>query len=229
MDADMKSISDKLGEERKTLGALTEGLNKLETKLVADRAHLAQTEKTRGECQLDVRNMTQQIEHSREKLNRSRTERESNAAQREMEELRKLLRDREDDVMKLSTEAEGVRVQVEATEAQAQIIREQLAAQRDGIEQKMAELESQKSGKEGGRDSLAKRLPPALYRRYEMVRGKRVFAVAQTSSDGTCTACNIALPPQMFHKLRREPMIEQCPSCNRIIYYTSGAAPKEAP
>lgn len=227
MDAEMKAISDKLGEERTTLGTLTEGLTKLETKLTADRAHLAQTEKTKGECQLEVRNMTQQIEHSREKLNRSRTERESNAAQRELEELRKLLKDREDDVQKLSAEADGMRAQIEATEAQAQAIREQLAAQREGIESKMAELESQKSGKEGGRDSLAKRLPPVLYRRYELVRGKRVFAVAQTT-DGTCKACNIALPPQLFHKLRREPTIDQCPSCNRIIYYVApAAAPKE--
>ncbi len=228
MDAEMKSISDKLGEERTTLAALTEGLNKLETKLTADRAHLAQTEKTKGECQLEVRNMTNQIEHSREKLNRSRTERESNAAQREMEELRKLLKDREDDVQKLAAEADGVHAQITTTEAQAQVIRGELAAQKDGIESKMAELEKQKSGKESPRDILAKRIPPILYRRYEQLRGKRVYAVTRTT-DGTCKACNMGLPPQMFHKLRREPTIDQCPSCNRIIYYVApaAAAPKD--
>jgi predicted nucleic acid-binding Zn-ribbon protein len=31
----------------------------------------------------------------------------------------------------------------------------------------------------------------------------------------------MALPPQLFHKLRREPVIEQCPSCNRIIYFSA--------
>jgi hypothetical protein len=29
----------------------------------------------------------------------------------------------------------------------------------------------------------------------------------------------MSLPPQLFHRLRREPLLEQCPSCNRIIYY----------
>ena len=228
MDAEMKSISDKLGEERGTLGGLTEGLGKLEKKLEADRSHLAQTEKTKADCAIEVRNMSNQIEHSREKLNRSRTERESNAAQRELEELRKLLKDREEDVNKLSVEAEAVRTQIEATEVEAQKVRDQLAAQKGDIETKMAELESQKSGKEGGRDSMVKRLPPQLYRRYEMIRQKRTFAVAQTT-DGTCRACNIALPPQMFHKLRREPTIDQCPSCNRLIYFAppAPAAPKD--
>jgi predicted nucleic acid-binding Zn-ribbon protein len=35
----------------------------------------------------------------------------------------------------------------------------------------------------------------------------------------------MALPPQLYHRLRREPLIEQCQSCNRIIYY---APPAEA-
>jgi hypothetical protein len=63
-------------------------------------------DKTRGELIQDVRNMSQQLEHSREKLSRSRTERESNAAQRELEELRKLVRDREDEIGKLTADAE---------------------------------------------------------------------------------------------------------------------------
>jgi len=31
----------------------------------------------------------------------------------------------------------------------------------------------------------------------------------------------MALPPQLYHRLRKEPLIEQCPSCNRIIYFSS--------
>ena len=69
---------------------------------------LAAMDKTRGELIQDVRNMIQQLEHSREKLNRSRTERESNAAQRELEELRKLVRDREEEIGKLTADADAV-------------------------------------------------------------------------------------------------------------------------
>ena len=65
----------------------------LEERLKADREMLAAMERTRSELMTEVRQMTQQIDKSREKLGRSRNERESNAAQREVEELRKLLRD----------------------------------------------------------------------------------------------------------------------------------------
>lgn len=218
MDAALKSLSEALGEERQTLEKLKATVKELEERLERERASLATTERTRGDCHAEVRTMTQQIEHSREKLNRSRTERESNAAQRELEELRKLLKDREDDVQKLSVEAESTRKQVETTEAELAKVRADLAACQDDIQKKMGELEADHSSAGVGRDDLVKQLPPVLYRRYEMIRQKRGFAVA-TTTDGTCKACNMSLAPQMFHKLRREPTLDQCPTCNRIIYY----------
>jgi predicted nucleic acid-binding Zn-ribbon protein len=80
--------------------------------------------------------------------------------------------------------------------------------------------------KGGGREALVKKLPSQLYRRYEMIRGRRGSALA-TTTDGTCKACHMALPPQLFHKLRREPILEQCPSCHRIIYFAPPTEPQK--
>ena len=52
------------------------------------------------------------------KLARSRTEREANAAQRELEELRKLVRDREEEIGKLTADADASRQQIETTEVE---------------------------------------------------------------------------------------------------------------
>ena len=57
---------------------LSEAATLLDEKLGASRASMAVMDKSRGELVQDVRNMTQQLEHSREKLGRSRTEREAN-------------------------------------------------------------------------------------------------------------------------------------------------------
>lgn len=218
MDAELKSLEGKLTEERSTLSTLKNSLLEVEQKLENDRAMLTANERARGDMVQDLRTMTQQIEQSREKLNRSRTERESNAAQREMEELRKLVRDREDDIAKLTTEGDTVRARVEVAEAEAKKINDELSAREGDIQAKVTELEGSHAERNGTRESLTKKIPPQIYRRYETIRQKRGFALARTV-DGTCTACNMALPPQLFHRLRREPVIEQCPSCNRIIYF----------
>ncbi|OJY29847.1 MAG: hypothetical protein BGO98_49450 [Myxococcales bacterium 68-20] len=224
MDAEVKTLEEKLAEERGVLGGLKESLKELDERLQVDRTTVGAADKQRHELQLDIRTMTQQIEHSREKLNRSRTERESQAAQRELEELRKLVRDREDEIQRIDTETAPVRSQLEATEAEHKGLTEELAAKEGDIQAKVTQLESDRQTRGGGRDLIVKRLPPVLYRRYEMIRGRRGAAIAQTS-DGTCNKCNMALPPQLYHRLRREPLIEQCPSCNRIIYF---AAPQQA-
>jgi predicted nucleic acid-binding Zn-ribbon protein len=218
IDAELKEIQDQLTQERSTLEGLKSGILKLDDKLAGDRAALAGMDKMRAELLIDVRNMSQQVEHSREKLSRSRTEREANAAQRELEELRKLMRDREDEIGKLTSEADGARQQIETTEAEHGRLVSDLAAREGDISSKLGTAEARAQEKGAEREAAVRALPPQLYRRYDMIRSKRGTALAQTT-DGTCKACHMSLPPQLFHRLRREPILEQCPSCNRLIYF----------
>lgn len=226
MDAEVKALEEQLQEERGILGSLKESLKQLDEKLQIDRTTVAAADKQRSELQIEIRTMTSQTEHSREKLNRSRTDRETNAVQRELEELRKLVRDREDEVSRIETDTAQIRAAVVSAEAEHKRISEELAAREGDIQAKVAQLEADRSVKGGGREAIAKRLPPVLYRRYEMIRGRRGSALAQTT-DGTCNRCNIALPPQLYHRLRREPLLEQCPSCNRLIYFAAATQPQK--
>jgi uncharacterized protein len=228
IDAELKTLDDQLTQERSTLSTLKASLKRLEDKLRGDMLSIATTEKARGELVADVRAMMQQLDHSRDKLNRSRTERESNAAQRELEELRKLVRDREDDITKLTNEGDAVRGQVETTESETKKLQAELGSSEGDINSRLTQVEGQKKTKVAERAAAIKGLPPVLYRRYEMIRGKKGVGIAQTT-DGTCKACNMSLPPQLFHRLRREPMIEQCPSCQRLIYFVPPSAQAIAP
>jgi hypothetical protein len=223
-DAELKVLDDQLATERSTLSGLKGSLKRLEDKLAVDRGAVGAMDKQRNELIADVRQMMTQLDHSRDKMNRARTERETNAVQRELEELRKLIRDREDEIGKLTTDGDAQRVALESTEGEAKKIQDELAAREGDINSTLATVESQRASKKAVRDEVTKRLPPVLYRRYETIRSRRGSGIAQTT-DGTCKACNMALPPQLFHRLRREPLLEQCPSCNRIIYFAPPTGP----
>jgi uncharacterized protein len=230
IDAQLKELEEQLALERSTLDGLRSGIARLDERLAVDRGALAAMDKTRGELIQDVRNMNQQLDHSRDKLGRSRTEREANAAQRELEELRKLVRDREEEIGKLTADADAARQQIEATEVEHKKLSTALAARHGDISSKLSEVDAMAQRKRVERDAAVKTLPPQLYRRYDMIRLKRGTAIAQTS-DGTCKACHMSLPPQLFHRLRREPILEQCPSCHRLIYFVlpEGTAGASAP
>lgn len=223
IDAELRELQERLLQERSTLEGLKSGIAKLEEKLAADRAALGAMEKMRNELMLDVRNMNQQLEHSREKLSRARTEREANAAQRELEELRKLIRDREDEIAKLTMSLDASQQLIDATGAEHKKLVDDLGAREGDISSKVGDAQGKVGEKETERAGAVKALPPVLYRRYEMIRQKRVTAIARTT-DGTCQACHMSLPPQLFHRLRREPILEQCPSCHRIIYFVAPEA-----
>jgi len=137
-DAELRRLEDQLAEERGILANLKSELRKLDDKLVTDRASLAEMEKARSELNTEVRQMTVQIERSREKLSRSRNERESNAAQRELEELRKLQRDREDEINKLTTLSESARKTIEETEVAQKKIADELGGRESDISKTLA-------------------------------------------------------------------------------------------
>ncbi len=113
--------------------------------------------------------MMQQLEHSREKLNRSRNERESNAAQRELEELRKLVRDREDEIGRSSRPTPTAsRQQIEATEAESEEgLGASSARPRAASQSKLGEVEARTERERPARDEAVEEAPAQLYRRYE--------------------------------------------------------------
>jgi predicted nucleic acid-binding Zn-ribbon protein len=224
LDSELKSVGDALVVERALLEGLKTSLAAVEAKVTAERAALESTEKARGEAYAEARSTAGQLDASRDKMNRARTERETNAVQRELEELRKLQRDREEEVERFGKSIEAIRGALTAAEEEKARILAELAEKEGLIAANVGELEAAHGTKAGGRDALVRQLPTIMYRRYDAVRAKRGSGLAKTTS-GTCTACNIALPPQLFHRLRREPMIEQCPSCNRLIYFAPPVAP----
>lgn len=231
LDGELRRVEGDLQKERVELDALRVELAGLEGRLATDQKTVADMEKTRGDLTGEIRQMNQQIERSREKLGRSRNEKESLAVQRELEELRKLLRDREDDANRVGLGIEDARKSIATAEAR----RDELVAVLEGRGPDMSLSIDSHEGHRGDlrtrRDELAKTLPAALYRRYENIRQKRPHAIAMTS-DGTCQGCYVALAPMFFQKLRRLEEFEQCPNCRRLLYYVMPEAPppsKEEP
>lgn len=173
IDADLRRLEEQIGKQRGSLEGMRSEAKELEARLRADRDMFAMMEKTRGELGVELRQMTQQIERSREKLQRSRNERENNAAQREIEELRKLHRDREEEIERLTSATEAAKKSIEATETKLRGLQQQVEGTSEGTTRDLAELESQLTARKMLRDIVVKKLPVALYRRYESVRSRR--------------------------------------------------------
>jgi predicted nucleic acid-binding Zn-ribbon protein len=217
LDASLTKLEAELRGEGERLSEKKSQLKSLEERFETTRASVGDMDRTRGELLQDARQMSVQMERSREKLARCRSEREVNATQREIEELRKLYRDRELEIEKINGLADQARTEMDSASKERQALLDDMAKDH-AVATRLGALETDVAAEREKRKELVKAVPPVLYRRYELVRKRRGSAVAWTFG-GNCSACHMSISPMAFQRLRRGEDFDQCPSCQRILYW----------
>jgi len=218
IDMELVELKAQLEGEQNELSGKRQQLQELQDRVARTRQSVEEMERFKSELFTEVRQMNLQVEKSREKLARCRTEREANAAQRELEELRKLQRDREIEIDKLNGLVEQARSEIDELSGTRDAVDGELGSSEGAVTDRLGELERTIRDRETARQSVVKKLPPQLFRKYELIRRRKGAAIAHTSN-GTCSACNMAMPPQQFQTLMRDNRIDSCPQCNRLIYF----------
>ncbi len=218
MDAELGELTSQLESKREALAGKKQRLGEFEERIQTSQSSADEMERMKSDLVHELRQMSQQVDKSREKMARCRTEREANAVQRELEELRKLYRDRELEVEKLNALVEQARTEIDTTAAQRAELLAELGSSEGDLMQSLSELEAQITERDRARGAVAQKLPNPLLRRYDMVRKRRGTGVSHTG-DGTCSGCHLAMPPQQFQILMRRAQLDTCPHCSRIIYF----------
>lgn len=183
----------------------------------------SRTERVRLET--EIQEQRERVERAERNLMSSKKQEEYTAAIREADAARKQisqletqtlekmesfeqaesnLKEREPEMARLSTELEA---RVKEFEEQTRTQQQELEVHRQERERLVATLPKNMS---------------ALYNRIS-TRIRDGIAVAE-ARNGSCTACFIALRPQVMAEIRRGDEVILCDNCNRILYYV----PKEA-
>ncbi|MBI4955412.1 MAG: hypothetical protein HY908_25540 [Myxococcales bacterium] len=227
LDSAIRGLTEQLDKEQSALEGVKGSLRDIDAQLARDRQSVVEMEKTRQELMTELRQHEKLIERSRDRLGRARTERESQAAEREVDELRKLGRDRDEDIRRVVGLIDQARASIVQGEAKQVELRAQLEADPSGASQAGAAIRAELEQKTKERAALAAKLPARILRRYQTVSARRPVALAKTH-DGTCLGCHIGLPPAMFHQMLSRTQFEECPHCHRIIWYEPPPAASDA-
>ena len=142
LDAALTKLEAELIREGEALSEKKEQLRRLEERFEITRGTVGDMDRTRGELMQDARHMSLQMDRSREKLSRSRSEREVNAVQREIEELRKLYRDREQEIEKINGLAERARQEMDGASTERSALLGDLGANETERASRLGTLEA---------------------------------------------------------------------------------------
>jgi uncharacterized protein len=92
-----------------------------------------------------------------------------------------------------------------------------VAAEKQGIQQKIADCEKARQDKKMERAKQLADLPEDYADGYEKLRnnGKKI-AVAEVREDQTCSGCHMNIPPQILNEIRKNIAIQRC-NCGRYL------------
>jgi uncharacterized protein len=221
---ELQAVDSRAIEVRKQMTALPEKLRpakndlaKLEALLAQARAELASTETWKADQEAFIKREEEAVRQARSKLQQSRNTRDYGAANREVENKRRSVSEREEELLKVIGAMEQTRANIATNEAEVERLRAQVAAEEAEIATRVAELAVEANRFEGERKQIAGQLPRELLKRYDTVQKRRGIALAPVAG-GSCQGCHMTLPPQLNNILARLQSIETCPSCQRLLY-----------
>jgi len=219
---------------RKSIEALPERLRpakqdlaKLEAMLQQERTQVADTEKWRAEQEELVKRDEEAVRQAKSKLQQSRNTKDFAAANREVENKRRMISEREEELLKMIGAMDAARAQLAQREQDVEALRQTVAAEEATVAARTAEVTVELQQDESGREALASQVPRELLRRYEQVQRRRGIALVPVV-EGMCRGCFMSLPPQLGNIIARGTSLESCPSCQRLLYRPEMLAELEA-
>lgn len=206
----MTSLPEKLAPAKRDLA-------KLEAMLQQERSHIADTEKWRIDQEELVRREEDALKKAKTKQQETKNARDFAAASREIDNKRRAISDREEEVLKVIEALDTTRKTMEAHARDVDVLRNHVAEEEAAITARVAEIQQQLADHNQSRVHLTERVPKSILSRYETVQRRRGIAVVPVVN-GICQGCHMSLPPQLSNILARFESIEACPACQRLLY-----------
>jgi len=223
---EIQKIDLEIREVMKSRDAIPKQLNELEGRIQQHTEQLQATTTELDALVAEIHNLEQTVHAENDKirkwerrLNDIRNQREYQALSREIEGTRRAVREHEEQTIELMAQKEGLETKIEGLQDTLAVDAVDGDAERKRVESEVAELDKTIATMTARRDELGPEVKGSLLRKYENIRAKRLGVGLVPAVGGSCSGCNMRLPPQLYNILQRVDSIETCPSCQRILVY----------
>ncbi len=184
-----------------------------------ERKHrLAENQKERRGVEGEIQLIREKISKHKDQLYQVKTNEQYRAMLKEIEGEEANIRKIEDQVLEKMIEAEEIQKHITEAVARLESEKGRAAAETKRLESlRKADVE-ERERMLARRKELAGALSDTVLERYERLRQWRGAAVAE-AREGSCTACNVRLRPQMYNEVRTNESLIECENCGRLLYY----------
>lgn len=199
--------------------------------------------KTRTACEAKQKALSdidknQKQTHAAQELNRDRLTRansklegvqnsqEFQAANKEIDQLKKLSGNLEEHSKKAAGEIDALSKDVAALTAQMDTLKAEREKQVGEISSQTAKFDSEIASLTKDRAQYTSKVDTRVLAQYDRVRTARAGLGIAPAVGGRCRGCNMMVPPQLFIEIQRANQLHQCPSCHRILFVSEPSQPQ---
>jgi uncharacterized protein len=218
IDSKAKNIDDRLQGIPAELAERRQAIRKLEDLVARQRGFLVEAEALLSSQEKDLQGRNEALSRAKSKGAKSRNQREAEAAERELDAVRRSIKDGD-------VEKARLRERIERTTSSLAEPEKALAEQKAELElaeaastAKLEELRHEREKIVAGRDEWTRKIDKQWLRTYERLRPKVSPMVAEVSTE-VCSACRMAVAPQRYILIQKAQEIIQCHSCLRFQYH----------
>jgi hypothetical protein len=199
---------------------LDAGLAAAQAGLDGERQRLAANQASRREIEKDLAEQQGRLSKFKNQLMEVKTNREYQAVQKEIEVAQHEIQILEDRLLERMIEFDEVTRQVNTAETSFADRKAAIAAERDALATHLAQAQAATVRLAADREALMAQMSRSVVAIFEKVMKYRGITAVATVEEGRCSVCGVRMRPQAYNDLRRNEMIFQCESCQRILYFT---------
>ncbi len=205
------------------MGSLEEAFRKEEEKVRTGHAEMERLQKERRQQEKDLEEEIDRVKKAEARVFEIKTNKEYQAVQKEVENARKLNRQREEEILELLERIEEVQKNLGKGEKDLEKSRKECQRQISDLQKKAASFEDELAGEIRQREEKHKEIPPNLLTKYLLLLKKRQGLAVSRVVKGVCLACNMNLRPQLCIELQKKEDLILCPNCSRILFWENGS------
>jgi hypothetical protein len=219
VDGEILVLEEELGSMPRELADLeARNAELLERKAVLDdKLDILNTQRKR--LDLEIEDNTSRIKKSKNKLMMAGNTREYHAMMREMDNMEKTTRNREEEKVALAEELERQTALLDELQKEQAELTAQLEEYQGNLKKRSAAARKRLAELQKEREEACVVVPAPVLKRYEFIRERISNPVIVPVTAGVCSGCFIQIPPQAFNDLQKGETILSCPNCQRLIYW----------
>jgi predicted nucleic acid-binding Zn-ribbon protein len=204
--------------------ALEEALKRAEAATEAGLTQVEEAKKERRTIERQIEEREGQIQKSNVKLSNIKSNKEYQAALKEIDSLRHEKTVLEDKAIELMERIEALDRQKAEDRKHLDSVRETTTSEKTRILNETKAMVEEVDRLENERQALCGLIETDLLKRYDFLRERKGGLGISPVVKGICQTCHIGIPPQQFNLLLRGEELMSCPNCNRIMYWGENKA-----